>query len=206
MVVRRRKASMVASEPSTAAICGFSSSGSWSMARTTPRSAICNCPSGQEIDDALGAGDGGLLGAVGEVDADLLELGIAAEGIEAGDGEVELAADAAQELVAVAALGVDDGAVVLDDLLQVAVERRPCRDLTVPMRPLTKSEANLKRPASSSRILRRGPSPGPLLGQDLPLSRSTTAFSEDTVVSCVERRLQLLEPRRGGEQRGLHLA
>ena len=56
-------------------------------------------------------------------------------------------------------------------------------DLTVPMRPLTKSEANLKRPASSSRILRRGPSPGPLLGQDLPLSRSTTAFSEDTVVS-----------------------
>ena len=56
-------------------------------------------------------------------------------------------------------------------------------DLTVPMRPLTKSEANLKRWASSSRILRRGPSPGPLLGQDLPLSRSTTAFSEDTVVS-----------------------
>ena len=61
------------------------------------------------------------------------------------------------------------------------------------MRPLTKSEANLKRPASSSRILRRGPSPGPLLGQDLPLlSRSTTAFSEDTGGQLIERRLQLL--------------
>ena len=118
---------MVASEPSTAAILGFSSSGSWSMARTTPRSAICSWRVGAGDDDALGAGDGGLLGAVGEVDADLLELRVGAEGVEAGDGEVELAADAAQELVAVAGLGVDDGAVVLDDLLQVAVERRPCR-------------------------------------------------------------------------------
>ena len=78
-------------------------------------------------------------------------------------------------------------------------------DLTVPTRPLTKSEANLKRPASSSRILRRGPSPGPLLGQDLPLSRSTSAFSRRDGGELVERGLQLLEPRRGGKQRGLHL-
>src|SRR5581483_4046579 len=70
--------------------------------------------------DALGAGDGGLLGALRQVDAELLELRVAAEGIEARDGKIELAADAAQELVAVAGPGVDDGTIVLDDLLQVA--------------------------------------------------------------------------------------
>ena len=115
---------MVASEPSTAAICGFASSGSWSMARTTPRRATCNCASGQAIDAAVGAGDGGLLGAVGEVDADLFELRIGAEGIEAGHGEVELAAEPAQELVAVAGLGVDDRPGRPRRSWQLGIERR----------------------------------------------------------------------------------
>ena len=77
--------------------------------------------------------------------------------------------------------------------------------LTAPTRPLTNSDANEKRCASSSRILRRGPSPGFELGQDVPLVRSSSAFSVETWVSCIERRLQLLEARRGGVQRVLHL-
>jgi hypothetical protein len=48
VVVNRRKASIVASEPSTAAILGFSSTGSCSIARATPRSAVCSWGSGQK--------------------------------------------------------------------------------------------------------------------------------------------------------------
>ena len=72
---------------------------------------------------ALGIGERGAVGTFGKVGADLLQLRVRAEGIEAGHGEVELARQALHELVAGAGLGIDDRLVVRHDLGEVAVQR-----------------------------------------------------------------------------------
>ena len=72
---------------------------------------------------ALGIGERGLVGALGQIGADLLQLRIGAERIEAGHRVVELAAQRLHELVAGAGLGIDDRLVVLGDFHQVGVER-----------------------------------------------------------------------------------
>ena len=61
------------------------------MARTTPRRAACSCGSGQEKVAPLASGKVVRVGTFGKVGADLLQLRVGAEGIEAGHGEVELA-------------------------------------------------------------------------------------------------------------------
>ncbi len=67
--------------------------------------------------------DGGALGAIGEVGADLAQLRIGAEGVEAGHRHVEAAAERAHELVARAGRGIDGRGVVGDDLGELGVER-----------------------------------------------------------------------------------
>ena len=86
------------------------------MAFTTPRSAICNCGSGQEISAVLAVAEGRPLGAVGKIGADLAELRIGAEGVEARHGQVELAAERAHELVARSGLRIERRRVGGDDL------------------------------------------------------------------------------------------
>ena len=68
-------------------------------------------------------GEGGFLSAIGEIGAHLAELRIGAEGVETGDGQIELAAKRAQEFVAGAALDINRRNVRGHDLLQIAVER-----------------------------------------------------------------------------------
>ena len=157
--------------------------GSSSMARTTPCKAGRSCGSGQEKLTPLVSGNVVFVGTFGQVGADLLQLRIGAEGVEAGHGEVELAATA----LFMNSLRVPD----LASMIGACRPRRSWRvavsasmsAFTLVTRPLTNSEANEKRPASSSRILRRGPSPGFALGQDLPCRAPHSAFSVETLVS-----------------------
>src|SRR6185437_14033059 len=99
-----------------------------------------------------------------------------------------------QELVAVSRLGVDDGAVVLDDLLQITVERGHVR---------------LDRPDAALDEIRGEPEPARILIAHLAtrtVARSAVRAGFASVAlddrflgrngsQLVEGRLQLLEPR-----------
>ena len=174
------------------------------MARTTPLSAPCSCGSGQEMLPPLPSANGRLVRALGEIGADLLQLRIGTERIEAGHGHVELAAQRAHEIVAGAALGIDRRLVVLDDPGEVDIERR---HLALDRRDTPFDEiggereargivlAHLAARAVAGLRVRTGGSVGALLlGL---LGRDRRQAHQGTV--------ELLEARGGGVERALHL-
>ena len=72
-----------------------------------------------------------------------------------------------------------------DDLGELGVECRDVRPAPTPTRALTKEAAKVEAGGVRSRIRRRGPSPGELLGQDLPWWRfRSRAFSVETTDSA----------------------
>ena len=182
MVVRRRNASITASGPSTAAILVFSSSGSSSMARTTPLSDICSWASGQEITVPLAPAMVVFSARSARSMRICFSCGSLRKALKPVTVRSSLRPTPRKNSLRLPVLGsITDRSSLT--ILSKSPSSAAMSALTAPMRPLTKSEANLKRAASSSRILRRGPSPGPLLGQDLPLARSISAFWVETVVS-----------------------
>ena len=154
---------------------------------------------------AVGVGERRTSGAVGEVGADLSELRIGAEGIEAGHGEVELAAERAHELVTGAALGVDDRRVVGKDLGELGIERR---HVALHRGDARLDEVGGEREAGG--VLVAHLAAGAVAGRAVGAGRALVALDLGLLGGnrreLQERRLELLEPRRGAVQRGLHLA
>ena len=166
---------MVASEPSTAAIFGFSSSGSWSMARTTPLSATCSCGSGQEMVPPLPSGMVVLSARSARSARICFSCGSVRNALKPVTVMSSLRPNERMNSLRVPLLAsmVDLSSLTI---LARSTSSAAMSPLTAATRPLTKSEANEKRAASSSRILRRGPSPGFEFGQEVPLVRSFSAF------------------------------
>ena len=175
------------------------------MARTTPRRATCNCVSGQTIDLAVAHVDGAALGAVGEVGADLAQLRIGAEGVEARHRQVEAAAERAHELVARAAGRIDGRGVVGDDLGQLGVERAH-----VAFDGGDAALDELGREVEAGGVLIAHLAARTVAGRAVGARGALVALDRRLVGrhgrQLNERRLQLLEARRGAVKRRLHLA
>ena len=175
---------MVASDPSTAAIWGFSSSGSWSMAFTTPRSAVCNCASGQETTPPLGSPNVVFSARSARSVRIWRNCGSVRNALKPVTVISSLRPRARMNSLRLPLL-MSMVEASLETIFSKSPSSAAISPFTDATRPLTNSEANVKRWASSSRIFRRGPSPGLELGHEVPLVRSISAFEVETAVSWI---------------------
>ena len=154
---------------------------------------------------ALGVGERGLLGALGEIHAHLLELRIAAERVEAGDGLVQPAAHALQEIVARAGLGINDAGVGFDDLGQIALDRGDIGlHLRDPATDKVAGELEAFRVALAHRHARTGA--GPAAGARIAVGGFLFGLLGRHRGQRRERRHQLFEVDLRGVERAVHLA